>query len=558
MNRQQRRALRKQDPITHHPDQPWWLQGVAHHQRGELPQAEQCYGKIAASHPLYYVVLGNWGALALQQSQLTKAMTLLQRALAIKPNFVDALINLAIVFKEMSRLLEAETCCRKVLAIQPTELRAQGNLGVILKNLGRLDAAEDCFRTVLATRPDHVESLNNLGNLLKDLGRLEEAALYYRQALTIHPNHVEILSNLGMTYLSLAQLNEAVTTLRRAIALSPDHVEALNHLGITYKELGCFTEAETYYRRVLVLSPRQADAHHNLGNVLKELGRLEESVACYQQAIQIKPDWAMARKHLGDVLRTLNRTDEAIKCYRQALALDPQDSLGLSFALAALGCAALPSRASQDQLERIYAKRARYWDHIADDRYRGADLVAKALKSQLSSPVATMLDAGCGTGMVGVLLRDLTTRLDGIDLSVDMLDKAREKGIYDALHQGDLETFMTEHPATYDAIVCAATLIHFGDLTSVFSACAKALRVGGYFVFTVFLHEADPEGSAVVVNPLEGFERGGCYAHGKGHVTQAALAAGLAVMQLQTELHEYVHDKAVHALVGVLCRGTDL
>ena len=46
---------------------------------------------------------------------------------------------------------------------------------------------------------------------------------------------------------------------------------------------------------------------------------------------------------------------------------------------------------------------------------------------------AHAVDLGCGTGLMGPLLRPLTDRLDGVDLSPRMLEAARAKGVYDSL-----------------------------------------------------------------------------------------------------------------------------
>lgn len=53
---------------------------------------------------------------------------------------------------------------------------------------------------------------------------------------------------------------------------------------------------------------------------------------------------------------------------------------------------------------------------------------------------APVLDVGAGTGLLAERLRDLGFggEIDAIDLSPDMLDRARAKGIYRALHAGDI------------------------------------------------------------------------------------------------------------------------
>src|SRR4051812_44243504 len=49
-----------------------------------------------------------------------------------------------------------------------------------------------------------------------------------------------------------------------------------------------------------------------------------------------------------------------------------------------------------------------------------------------------VLDLACGTGRIGVWLRGrCAAAIDGIDLTPEMLERARSKGVYQALHVAD-------------------------------------------------------------------------------------------------------------------------
>ena len=48
----------------------------------------------------------------------------------------------------------------------------------------------------------------------------------------------------------------------------------------------------------------------------------------------------------------------------------------------------------------------------------------------------------------------------------------------------------------------------------------------------------EPGGEEVVVNPMEGLEHGGCYAHGQAYIVRTAEAAGFVVETLQQAIHE--------------------
>jgi len=80
-------------------------------------------------------------------------------------------------------------------------------------------------------------------------------------------------------------------------------------------------------------------------------------------------------------------------------------------------------------------------------------------------PQGAILDIGCGTGLVAAAIRKVDPRavIDGVDISPDMLEKARLKGDYRDLLEADLTADFSHVPTDYAAIVSAG-LFTFGHL----------------------------------------------------------------------------------------------
>jgi predicted TPR repeat methyltransferase len=378
---------------------------------------------------------------------------------------------------------------------------------------------------------------------------LDEAVACYRQALVLKPDFTEAHYNLGTALKDQGKLDEAVACYRQALVHKPALAEAHNNLGTALKDQGKLDEALACYREALVLKPDNAEAHNNLGTALKDQGKLDEAVACYRQALVLKPALVEAHLNLGTALQELGRVADAEASYRRALEVDPQDSQGAQLLLARLGLERMPMRASEAHLHKLYAKRSHTWD--VGKTYFGHELVAEALKKlPHKSRKRDILDAGCGTGLVGVLVRDLANRLDGVDQSPAMLEKAKEKDIYDDIHLADLLTFMLNNLNCYDVITSAATLIHFGDLTAVFDAAAASLRDDGLFIFTLFANDSGHNSQEVIVSQNRLLAQGGCYAHSAHYVRRLAEATGFYVDTLESRIHEY--DKNNMPLMGLV------
>jgi len=93
-----------------------------------------------------------------------------------------------------------------------------------------------------------------------------------------------------------------------------------------------------------------------------------------------------------------------------------------------------------------------------------------------------VLDLACGTGRIGAWLKTRTSAaIDGVDITPEMLDTARRKGIYRTLQLGDVAS--TGLPAgAYDLCIQSLADEHLPDLRPLYLEAARVTRPGGYFV----------------------------------------------------------------------------
>jgi len=360
-----------------------------------------------------------------------------------------------------------------------------------------------------------------------------------------------ILHAAGVEAFRAGNLDLAADLITRAIAANGRMPDFHYNLAIVLRARGKLQEAAASYERAILLKPDYADAYNNLGNICKTLGLLDKARACFEQALLCKPDNADTHYNLGILRSDTGDKDQAALHFSRCLDLDPDDSRGVRILLAHLGLASAPERTSPAQLLSIYDVRSRFWDR--ENSYFGHALVAEGLQQHAAHHKLDILDIGCGTGLVGALVRPLASRLDGVDISPAMLEKARDKKLYDGLDQADFVSFMSGHKDSYDAILGAATLIHFGDLHAVFQAAAASLRNNGLFVFTLFSSGAEETDFAVASN--DKLAQSGCYTHSAGYVERLAPESGFSVQMLKTAIHERDQNgDPVPGLLAVLRR----
>jgi predicted TPR repeat methyltransferase len=258
-------------------------------------------------------------------------------------------------------------------------------------------------------------------------------------------------------------------------------------LGTVLRERGDLEKAVATLREAIALKPDHAPAWQNLGNALGDLNRLDEALDAHCEAMRLAPRSADSHRHLGALLHAVGRHKEAADVYQRWLRLFPDDPRAQHLA-AACTDASVPQRASDDYVRAEFDRFASSFDKtLTRLEYQAPRLVSEEVArifGETKSHLA-VLDAGCGTGLCGPLLRPRADFLSGVDLSPTMIELARGRSVYDALVVEELTAYFRHHQRTCDLIVSADTLVYFGDLGDVTAAAAKTLRPGGALVFTV-------------------------------------------------------------------------
>jgi predicted TPR repeat methyltransferase len=336
--------------------------------------------------------------------------------------------------------------------------------------------------------------------------------------------------------------DEALAHLDRALEIKPDHVVALTQRGVALEMLGRGDEAVQTLRRAIELAPEHALAHFWLAAALVATGEDDDGRAAFRRAVELNPRSADGLLTAAKVFMSWGLEERARQLYRYAAVLQPDDpELQHMIAAARLGDET-PGRATPESVEALFDRfAATFEQRLGDLGYRPAELVA-VLREARPEPLGAVLDAGCGTGLCGPLLRPHADRLEGVDISGGMLERAQARGVYDELRQADLLADLGARPGEYDTVVAADVLIYFGALDELMRAVRGALRSGGAFGFSV-------ERCAGADHELT---TSGRYRHSLEHVRRAAEAAGFTELAMEERPIRSEMRKPVPGLMAVL------
>lgn len=391
---------------------------------------------------------------------------------------------------------------------------------------GRFAQAERQFRSSLALLPGRASTLTNLGATLVRLARPEEALPVLQEALAAEPNSLDAWCHRGAALGDLGHNEEALACYDAALAFDGQHAAAWYHRGITLGVLNRHGDALAAFDQFLRIEPDHASGWLLRGEALQGLERHEEALVSYDKALALDPALGEAWSRRGGILREAGRLKEAAACFENAIAHGADAELNGYF-LAALTGAATPAAAPSRYVEFMFDGYADKFDeHLVQVlHYQAHQVLVQGLKGldRNVAPFTSALDLGCGTGLCGPLVKPLATRLHGVDLSQNMLEKARALGVYDQLAHADIAAFLRETDQRYGLVLSADVFIYVGDLEPVFQGVHRVLEGGGIFCFSA---ECEEGGEGFALRPSLR------YAHSERYIRRLAGRYGFEVVKL--------------------------
>ena len=377
---------------------------------------------------------------------------------------------------------------------------------------GRPEAAEVAFEASLAALPGRPSTLTNLGAVRLALGKTESALQALDASLQADAQQPDAWCHRGLALLQLQRTAEARLSFERASALQPELLAAWYHLGCTHNLLHQHAKALVAFERLLATDARSGEAWFRHGQTLQALDRHDDALRSYERALALDDTLAQAQLNRAGILKGKGQHAQAAAAYRDALQRGADAEL-VAFYLAALEGHDAPARMPRAYVQGLFDDYAQQFDHhlVQVLHYRGHEQLVAGLQQAFGDRrYAHALDLGCGTGLAGVELRRVAARVDGVDLSAPMLERARSLQLYDRLEHAELLAFLLATERRYDLIAAADVFTYVGELDAVFAAVPRVLEPGGVWCFAV---EQAPDDSDVVLRDSLRYAHSSRYLH---------------------------------------------
>jgi protein O-GlcNAc transferase len=238
----------------------------------------------------------------LNEGKPEDAISEMERAVALKPNFADLRYTLGGLLYDASRYTEAKENFLHALRINPKFFKAK----ISLARVELVDGARECaVENLESARGDcpsfyreNVDHLIQMVRMGEDDATVKQA---FREVLEDRPSSAQVRREVAIQAIQNGDYGEAIRELKKAIAVNADYPDLHNYLGIAYGNSGMADDAIEEFETALKINPYYLKARLNLALALYDQGRYAEAQSHIERVLTVQPENQLARNILAEV-----------------------------------------------------------------------------------------------------------------------------------------------------------------------------------------------------------------------------------------------------------------
>lgn len=426
----------------------------------EYKQALELYTILLKNRPStekYAISCGNCCD-ALNKKE--EAIQYYNKALKINNKSESALLNLSTIYYETKQYKKSEDLAYKVLQINSDNTSALLNLANSYFCNENYEKSLHYYQKIYNNNNNSYIATINLANTYYCIGKYVLALEFAKKSINKHPSSITAHILAGNSLNALEKHEKALEMYLNAYNIDNTNLEVIHFLSETYRSLNDWEKSLFFAWKFMKNNQDNSNTPHlNFGYLLYE---------CYAEKSK----------------------DLAYKYASKWLKFYPDNVISKHMGNAILNNQKLQTSDTEFITETFNAFAPDFDETLADLDYQAPHLIYNALCKNLKYSIFSkykILDLGCGTGLCGEKIKKFASLngLWGVDLSENMLAKAKEKNIYNHLYCEDICQYLENNTKLFDVITASDVWTYFGDLAKAFVRVSRSLTSKGLFVFTI-------------------------------------------------------------------------
>ena len=313
-----------------------------------------------------------------------------------------------------------------------------------------------------------------IGRISHERSEWDYSIQNYTLALQHNPKSSPLFRNIGSVYHATQQYQLAFASYQQAVELDKNDASPYLKLAYLYEELAMkdWLEASSnavkcYEYYLESVNNGDLAALIRFGNFLVREHDTEKAISIYHKALAISETYPSVWFNLAFAQIKLSMFDEGKHSLQNVIELDP-NNLAAVHMLTALDekKSADVVTMNENYITQLFANYAQDYDeHLRKMRYSVPRLVRQEISKKFGFEAAedhsvnlntcathaqnecddhkplynaslNVLDLGCGTGLVGIFLKDFSKKIVGVDISAEMIEVCRNKNVSSLFNQG--------------------------------------------------------------------------------------------------------------------------
>jgi Tfp pilus assembly protein PilF len=192
------------------------------------------------------------GTSYLEKGDYQKLLETMDQAKKVVPRDFRVYLLMGVAYSRLNQADQAITVLRRALELKPDDVNTLSTLALTLDGLHRFAESDSLYEAALKIDPKYHLVLNNYGYSLAERGlQLERALAMALQAIAAEPNNAAYLDTVGWIYFKMGKFEEAERFIAKAIAAGGASATVYEHMGDIYFKLGQKDMAGQYWKQAL-------------------------------------------------------------------------------------------------------------------------------------------------------------------------------------------------------------------------------------------------------------------------------------------------------------------
>ncbi len=366
---------------------------------------------------------------------------------------------------------EALKFYKKSYELDPNNIEVLNNIGILYRDINQIENSLKYFNKAISLNDKIASTFNNLGTLYAIARNLDDAEKNFKKSIKLDSNFLDAYLNIGSLYFDNYDFDPALYYLKKIIKKDASYAFmniVYQKMGIIFKEKGDTKKGIDYLKKSLLIKDNPA-VYNNLGHLYFTLKSWHEAKQNFLKAFNLNSEKALYAYNIACCDYELNNEKEAIIFLEKAIDLNPnyEQATHLLSALNGKNVEKAPSSYVEELFDN-YAEN--FESHLIKKlKYSTKRVKDIILKYSNKKSFKSVLDLGCGTGLVGSEIKIYSKKLTGVDISKKMINQARSKNIYDELICKELVSYLKENRLNHELIIASDVLTYFGKCDEIFN-----------------------------------------------------------------------------------------